>query len=186
MKNPWTILTIGIFLFTLTTAGVLAGDKSHKMPGGNTMEGMPHEDGKMDHPGHGTMDHPGHSNRDHPGHKGENIHNANVGGYTFAYHLIDMQAQIKAMEHDSHSHEMVDTHHLMVYVQSPDGKTVENATAGYLVEGPDGTKQKRMCMAMAGGYGSDVNFKAKGDYIVKTKVVANGIKLIDKFTYSIK
>ncbi|MBW2367583.1 MAG: hypothetical protein JRH15_06840 [Deltaproteobacteria bacterium] len=178
MKPIWTILAVGIFLVTLTTGGVMAGNMSHKMPDGKTMGGMSHEGHNLAHAGHGEMD--------HSGHKGENIHNAMVDGYKFAYHLIDMQAQMKAMQDAGHGHEMAMTHHLMVFVQRPDGKTVENAKVGYLVEGPDGVKQKRMCMAMSGGYGSDVNFNANGNYIVKTKIVADGKKLIDKFTYSVQ
>ena len=47
-----------------------------------------------------------------------------------------------------------ETHHLMVYVMDPDGQAVQEAKLGYLVEGPDGTKQKLMAMGMQGAYGA--------------------------------
>ena len=47
----------------------------------------------------------------------------------------------------------------MVYVMDPDGHAVEEAKLGYLVEGPDGAKQKLMTMGMQGAYGANVNFK---------------------------
>ena len=52
------------------------------------------------------------------------------------------------------------------------------------MEGPDGATQKLMCMGMSGGFGSDVNLSNSGDYVIKTKVAADGKKLIDDFTYS--
>jgi hypothetical protein len=81
---------------------------------------------------------------------------------------------------------MTKTHHLMVFVQAPDGKAVTEAKAGYLVENPDGTDQKLMTMAMSEGFGADVNLQAQGMYTIKTKVVASNKQLMDSFRYEVK
>ncbi|MDM8522855.1 hypothetical protein QUF80_05725 [Desulfococcaceae bacterium HSG8] len=120
---------------------------------------------------------------DHSEHKGEMIHESSVDGYKFGYHLIDMKEKMKHMKNMP---EMKATHHLMVYVESPDGHEVEKAKVGYLVEGPGDSKQKLMAMGMAGGFGADVDFSAKGAYVVKTKMVAGDKKLADKFEYEVK
>ena len=118
------------------------------------------------------------------GHKGMEIHNAAVDGFQLRYELIDMAERMKGM---ANMPRMKHSHHLMVYVRDNDGKPVENATAGYLIEGPDGSEQKAMCMGMgAGGYGADVNFKEKGSYTVKTKVVSGDKKVMDSFEYEVK
>ncbi len=120
---------------------------------------------------------------DHSKHMGEMIREATVDGYTFAYHLIDMKEKMKDMKNMP---EMKATHHLMVYIMGPDGKDVENAKVGYLLENPDGSKQKLMCMGMSGGFGADADFKAKGVYTVNSKVKAGEKALTDKFTYEVK
>jgi hypothetical protein len=78
------------------------------------------------------------------------------------------------------------THHLMVYIMDPKGRAVEGAKLGYLVEGPDGAKQKLMTMGMQNAYGANVNFKNKGTYTVKTKFLAGDKKLLDRFSYEVK
>ena len=103
------------------------------------------------------------------------IHEANVDGYKFMYHLIDVSEHMK---------EMKKTHHLMVYISSPDNHTVDNAKVGYLITGPDGLKQKAMTMGMSGGFGADINLQAKGSYAVATKAKMNEKQLIDKFKYT--
>ena len=120
---------------------------------------------------------------DHSGHRGPNIHNSMVDGHHLAYHLIDMREKMKDMENMP---EMKATHHMMVYVTAPDGTPIGQAKVGYLVEGPDGAKQRLMAMGMNDGFGADVDFKAPGAYIVRTKTVANGATLLDEFTYEVK
>lgn len=120
---------------------------------------------------------------DHAAHRGPNIHNSNVDGYSLAYHLIDMREKMKDMENMP---EMKATHHMMVYVTGPDGAVLAQAKVGYLVEGPDGHKQRLMAMGMSDGFGADVDFKASGTYTVKTKAVANDTTLLDQFTYEVK
>ena len=108
---------------------------------------------------------------DHSQHMGEKIHESKVEGYQFAYHLLNMEDRA--------------THHLMVYIMAPDGGKVENAKVGYLVSGPDGTKQKMMAMGMKDAYGADLEFKQKGSYTVKIKAVTGDKKLLDEFTYEV-
>jgi hypothetical protein len=125
---------------------------------------------------------------DHSAHTGENIHNSKKEGFTLAYHLIDMKAQMAAMKDNPQaqgSGGMEMTHHLMVYLTDADGNTVKEAKVGYLVVNPDGTNQKLMSMHMKGGFGSDINLTQKGTYTIKTKVLSGDIKIMDQFSYKV-
>lgn len=123
---------------------------------------------------------------DHSGHVGEMIHESTVDGYRFAYHLIDIQKNPEQMNDMKDSKESEKTHHLMVYVMDPDGQAVHQAKLGYLVEGPNGAKQKLMAMGMQGAYGANVDFRNKGSYTIKTKIVTGGKKLFDSFNHEVK
>ena len=123
---------------------------------------------------------------DHSKHVGGMIHESTIEGYRFSYHLIDIQKNTEKMKDMKGSEEADTTHHLMVYVLDPDGRPVEGAKLGYLVEGPDGAKQKLMAMGMQGAFGANANFKTKGTYTVKTKFLAGDKKLLDKFSYEVK
>ncbi len=162
MKKSAITITI-IITAVLTLAAMPAFSQDHK------------------HGGH-DMDHSGHD-MDHSGHKGALIHESTVNGHGLAYHLIDMMEKMKGMKNMP---EMKNTHHLMVYVKGPDGKVVDKAKVGYLLKGPGGADQKAMCMAMSGGFGSDVNLEKKGKYTIKTKIMAGGVKLVDSFEYEVK
>lgn len=125
---------------------------------------------------------------DHSAHTGENIHNSKKDGYTLAYHLIDMKAQMEAMKDHTQAHgsgNMDVTHHLMVYLSDTDGNPVSDAKLGYLVVNPDGTKQKLMSMHMKGGFGSDISLKQKGTYTIKTKALSGDTTIMDQFTYEV-
>ena len=126
------------------------------------------------------------SKMDHSGHVGVVIHESTIEGYGFAYHLIDIRKGTAEMKDMKGSKEADMTHHLMVYIMDPKGRAVEGAKLGYLVEGPDGAKQKLMTMGMQNAYGANVNFKNKGTYTVKTKFLAGDKKLIDRFSYEVK
>ena len=122
---------------------------------------------------------------DHSGHIGAVVHESTIDGYSFAYHLIDIRKdadQVKGMEGTKEADQ---THHLMVYVIDPDGRAVQDAKLGYLVEGPDGAKQKLMTMGMQGAYGANVDFKITGVYTIKAKCLVEGKKLFDRFNYEI-
>lgn len=108
---------------------------------------------------------------------GEMIREGRVDGYGFMYHLITMPVQAKGAP------AMAATHHLMVYISTPDGKPADSGTVGYLIKGPEGEIQQKMAMAMGGGFGADVTLAGKGSYAVKTKAVINGRTLIDDFIY---
>ncbi len=126
------------------------------------------------------------SKMDHSGHVGVVIHESIIDGYGFAYHLIDMKKGAAEMKDMKGAKDADTTHHLMVYVKDPDGKAVEGAKLGYLVEGPNGTKQKLMAMGMQGAFGANVDFKVTGTYTIKTKLQAGDKKLFDKFNYEVK
>ena len=109
---------------------------------------------------------------DHSGHVGEKIHESTMQGYLLAYHLLDLPGR--------------DVRHLMTYIVNTTGQAITKAKVGYLVIGPDGTKQKVMAMSMKESFGGDVNFAAKGMYTIKTKAVIEDKKLLDRFTFEIK
>ena len=108
---------------------------------------------------------------DHSGRMGDMIHQSAVNDYKLAYHLLEMKDR--------------NTHHMMVYVYDSMGQPVEGMKVGFLVEGPDGVKQKLMCMGMQGAYGADADFKSAGSYTIRTKAVMGATKLTDKFVYSV-
>ncbi len=178
MKQLKTIIIVSLALVFLTFGSAMAGD--HPMGHGKSME---HPTG--DHPT-GHEEHPTKHDMDHSSHKGDNIRNATVDGYSLAYHLIDMREKMKEMKAAGHQHKMDMTHHLMIYVKSPEGNAIHSAKVGYLVVGPNEEKQKLMCMAMAGGFGADINFSAPGAYAVKAKVVSGEKKFMDTFSYTVK
>lgn len=127
--------------------------------------------------GHGGHEH---GQMDHSGHSGKLIREAKVEGYSLAYHLIDMREKMKGMKG---MQGMPNTHHLMVFIQAPNGQKVENATVGFLVKGPSGEQQKAMAMGMGGGFGADLNLTEMGAYSMKTKVVADGKNMMDAFEH---
>ena len=155
-KHLKTIMA-ALAVTVLMTLGAFASDPSHEQMEGHDMEGNAPA--------------------------GMKIHESRVDGYHLEYRLIDMKAKMKDMENMP---EMEDTHHLMVYVKDRNGKPVSEAMAGYLIENPDGTEQKKMTMAMAGGFGADINLEQQGTYTVKTKIMAEKNKLMDSFPLDIE
>jgi hypothetical protein len=120
----------------------------------------------------------------HEGHGGAGIHKSAVEGHQFTYELIDIMAKMEGQEGVDMSE--VKSHHLMVFITGPDGQVMSGAKVGFKVVGPDGSEQKAMAMAMAGGYGADVDLKDSGAYEISTKAVAGDKTLIDKFSYEVK
>jgi hypothetical protein len=110
---------------------------------------------------------------DHSAHAGDMIHESEVDGHRLTYHLIVLPDGAGKK------------HHLVLYVVDRDGNPVEKAKAGFMVEGPDGSKQRVMAMSMPPGFGGDVNLKVKGSYTVKTKFEMGERSLIDSFTYAV-
>ena len=100
------------------------------------------------------------------------IHRSVVDGYRFEYYLLDLPGK--------------ETQHMMVYIQDPEGNSIRDAKVGFLIIGPDGTKQKTMTMGMKGAFGADISFQKKGRYTVKTKAVTGGKKLFDKFVHEVR
>lgn len=109
---------------------------------------------------------------EHPHGEGVQIHTSTVEGYGLAYTLYHFPER--------------KTWHLMVAITGPEGSEVEKGKVGFLVVGPDGSKQKAMAMGMKGAYGADVDLAEKGVYRVKTKAVVGGKKLFDTFRYEMK
>lgn len=134
--------------------------------------------GNMDH-GKGGKGDGGHA-MDHSGLMGEMIRETSVEGFELMYHLIDMKKRMKGMKG---MEGMAMTHHLMLYIKDSRNNAVENATVGYLVVNPDGSKQKAMAMGMGDGYGADISLKPLKTYTIKTKVAVDGKKILDSFTY---
>jgi hypothetical protein len=141
----------------------------------------------------------GHEGMSHQGHaaapaqpQGTLIRESKVQDTSFVYRLYSWEernAMMKGME----GHEMPgmdssgkSTHHLMVFITGADGKERSGGKVGFIVTGPEKSDFKTLTMAMSGGYGADVPFKAKGDYAIKTKAVFGEVKLEDNFTYTVK
>jgi len=149
---------------------------------GHSMDSMNSEEGEGK-----TMDaHAGHDMTSGDGqksHGGETIHSSMVNGYHLTYKLIDMAAKMKGMENMP---AMKATHHLMLFVKPHGGEAVKTATVGFLIENPDGSLQKKMTMAMAGGYGADVEMHQTGTYTIKIKAIAGKDKIVDQFEHEMK
>jgi len=109
---------------------------------------------------------------DYPGQKSSQIHNSTVDGYGLSYTLYHFPEKR--------------TWHLMETITSPEGSKVEKGKVGFLVKGPDGSKQKAMAMGMKGSYGADFDFGEKGVYTIKTKAIIGDRKLFDNFSYEMK
>lgn len=159
MKKGMNMLVVAIVLMMASASLGLAADDPHK------------------HGAHGD------DTKSHAASMDNQIHESNVDDFQMSYQLIDMMAKIKDM---ANKPEMKNTHHLMVYVKDAHGHALTQAKVGYLIQGPDQAKQKTMCMAMSGGFGADVNFKAKGVYTIQVKVMAGEKTLKDKFEYKVK
>jgi hypothetical protein len=177
--KKYYVVGIGMVFIIAVAAGAVAGDMSHDMGHGAAADKTGHEMQAMTSAG-------GMEGMDQSRHGGELIHDGVVEGYRFAYHLTDIRERMAAMKVAGHAHEGMDaTHHLMIYIEAPDGTPVGSAQVGFLVTGPDGEAQKLMCMEMGGGYGSDLKLGA-GEYIIKTKAVAGDVKLMDEFGFETK
>lgn len=109
---------------------------------------------------------------EHPGRERIEIHTSTVEGYGLVYTLYHFPDR--------------KTWHLMVSITAPEGAKVDQGKVGFLVSGPDGSKQKGMAMGMKGSYGADMDFGKKGVYTVQTKAVFGDRKLFDRFKYEVK
>ena len=109
---------------------------------------------------------------DHPDREKIEIHTSTVEGYGLVYALYHFPERT--------------TWHLMVTITGPEGSKVEKGKVGFLVKGPDGSKQKAMAMGMKGSYGADFDIGEKGVYTVKTKAIIGDRKLFDNFSYEMK
>lgn len=118
---------------------------------------------------------------DHGGAK--HIRHTIVDGYTLAYQLIDMKAN--AEKQGLTIPPEMKSHHLMIHIKDDSGKVVSGAKVGFLVDNEGGQPQKVMAMAMGGGYGGDIDLEPGADYVIKAKVVAGDVKLMDEFEYSL-
>jgi len=109
---------------------------------------------------------------EHPGREGVEIHTSTVEGYGFVYTLYHFPER--------------KTSHLMVTIIDPAGAKVEKGKVGFLVVGPDGSKQKAMAMGMKGSYGADMDFRSNAVYTVKAKAIIGDKKLFDRFKYEVR
>jgi len=109
---------------------------------------------------------------DHSAHTGKKIHESHVQDFRLTYHLLELPGN--------------NFHHLMVYIIDGQGNSVTKGKVGYLIESPDGSNQKVMTELMGNAFGANVNFQISGKYTIRTKVVFDNVKLLDKFTFEIK
>jgi len=105
----------------------------------------------------------------HDGRMGEKIHETMKEGYHLAYHVMALPQKNT-------------THHLMLYINDKKGDDVSSAMVGFLITGPDGSRQKKMAMGMKGAFGANVRLDKKGTYTITTKVLVESTKIIDTIT----
>ncbi len=114
---------------------------------------------------------------------GKMIRETSVDGYELTYRLIDIREE---MEETADKPEVSATHHLMLFIKSPDGQPVTSAKVGFLIEGAQKADQKVMAMGMGQGFGADIHLGGTGGYTIKSKAVFDGRQLIDSFDYTVK
>ncbi len=169
MHNPIRIAVVAILTLSLAGPALASGEG--------------HDHSKMEH---GSS---GHQEMDHSGHLGDNIRETTVDGYRLAYHLIDMREKMKGMKGMAgHDMSKMPTHHLMFYIQGPDGKQVGDAQVGFKVEGAGGEQQVMamgMKMGAEVGFGADLSLKAGEEYEIKSKAVFGAATLRDEFKYRV-
>jgi hypothetical protein len=125
-------------------------------------------------------------------HVGDPIHRSSVEGYQFSYHLLGLKADMekwKALGGVSAGGQGVagmKSHHLMLFLMDPAGRMVTDTEVGFTVRGPDGSEQEPKVTLMAGGFGVDVDLRAKGTYEIKTKILLENREIIDRFKYEVK
>ena len=115
---------------------------------------------------------------------GKMIHSSTVAGYKFSYHLIDIKAKMEKMKGKMEMGEA--SHHLMVFISGADGHKAADGDVGFQVEGPDGSVQKQMAMAMSDGFGANFKLDPGVNYVIKTKAVTGDEKLEDQFTFKLE
>ena len=172
MHKLTTAMALSVVLFFVLSLPAHSASHEH----GKAEHGMTHSGEDMSSP----------STHGHPEHRGEVIHKSKVQGYSFTYELIDVHARMKTVKGMEKMMNKAKSHHLMVYVKNASGHAMKDGKVGFLIQGPDGSKQKLMAMGMVSGFGADADLKAKGEYTIKTKVVAGDKKLLDSFTYTVK
>jgi hypothetical protein len=123
---------------------------------------------------------------------GAMIRQAKVEGHSLHYHLLSWKERdllmkgMEKMEMPGMDQSGKATHHLLLYLGSPNGKNVTGAKVGFQITAPDGSVQSTLTMAMQGGYGADVALAAKGPYRVRMKAEIDAAVLADEFTYAMK
>jgi hypothetical protein len=123
---------------------------------------------------------------------GNMIHQAKLEGFSLHYHLLSWKERnilMKGME--GMAMPGVDlsgkaTHHLLLYLQGVDGKSIPSAKVGFKITASDGSAQTTLTMEMQGGYGADVVMPTHGKYVVKLKAVLGEQVLVDEFTFTLK
>jgi len=123
---------------------------------------------------------------------GTMIRQAKVEGSALHYHLLSSKERnilMKGME--GMAMPGVDlsgkaTHHLLLYLQGADGKSIPSAKVGFKITAPDGSVQTTLTMEMQGGYGADVALPANGTYRIRMKAALGEKALEDEFTFVMK
>lgn len=123
---------------------------------------------------------------------GAMIRQTKVDGFFLHYHLLSWKERELLMKGtEGTGVPGVDrsgkaTHHLLLYLRGPDGKSSPPANVGFQIAAPDGSTQKTLTMEMEGGYGADVVLPAKGPYRVETTIDLGTAILNDEFSHDLK
>ncbi len=175
MKSKLIILTL---TFLAATIGTASAEMQHDGHNNHVMQNESVHQGDGNHGMHAE-------NGKVQGRPADNtIRQTMVDGNYFSYKLIDMRPKMANMAPEMK--QQMKSHHLMVFIKDSSGNSFAGAKTGYLVEGPDGVKQKTMTMAMGGGFGADIDLAKKGSYNIRTKFAAGKIRLSDSFEYVVR
>jgi len=118
-------------------------------------------------------------------HVGSIVHNDTQEGYRLSFQLMSSEEKRATLPNSqcAREYDAGPSHHMMLIVLSPTGAFVTDATVYFSVRKPDGSTRESLAVPMAGGYGVDVDMRAKGPYEVRAEIVIDGQKIVETFTY---
>lgn len=107
---------------------------------------------------------------------GAEIRKSQAEAFSMTYRLLKLDKPVEG-----------DTHHLMVFIDGADGKPLAGAKVGFQVTAPGAEKPRSvMTQGMDPGFGANLNFTAKGTYLVRCKAAYPGGTFTDEFSYLVK
>jgi len=118
-------------------------------------------------------------------HVGTPVHDDTRDGYKLSFQVMTQAQKRATLSSDEGGADQpgLPSHHIMLIILSPEDRFATGAEVRFSVTGPGGTVQEAQAVPMVGGYGADVDLRAKGRYQVHAEIEVGGKKLADDFTY---